>query len=406
MPKIALSTTVIKTLQCPPGQRKIEYCDTQLPGFYIEMRATNAHVGTYYLRYKNARGKTQHVKIGTTAVITLTQARKKACDLKASVQLGQDPSADKKRKKAVPTFAAFVSDHYLPYVKVRKRSWETDVSFLKNHLLPVFGEIPLDEITRTQITTFHTALRENGKAPATCDRQLVLLRYILNLAVHWEVLQKSPAERISLFNEDNQRERYLSDEEMRRLLSVLQTDNNRVVCLVILLLLSTGARRNEALKAQWQHIDEAKRVWKIPAENAKSKRSRVIPLNNTALQVLHELQRVGTSDTFLFISPHRKQPLGSITLVWQRLRKKAGLDDFRLHDCRHHFASMLVNSGRSLYEVQQILGHTNPKITMRYSHLSSEALQGASASAANHLGKMDFKPIEPHALYRASETTP
>ena len=404
MPKITLSNAVIKTLQCPAGKRKIEYCDTQLPGFYIEARSTNPREGTYYLRYKNVRGKTQHVKIAKTTEVTLAQARKKAQQLKADIVLGGDPRSEIKRKRQLPTFSEFVNNQYLPYIKVRKRSWETDVSFLKNHLLPVFGEIPLDEITRTQATTFHTALREKGMAPATCDRQLVLLRYILNLAVQWEVLEKSPAQRIPLFNEDNKRERYLSQEEMQRLLEVLKTDNNRVVCLVILLLLSTGARRNEALKAQWVDIDLAKRLWRIPAENAKSKRARVIPLNDIALQVLEEVRHAGTSDNHLFISPHTGKPLGNITLVWQRLRKKAGLEDFRLHDCRHQFASMLVNNGRSLYEVQQILGHTNPKITMRYAHLSAEALQGATASASDSIGKLEFKKLDKNALYHVGES--
>ncbi|WP_052383986.1 tyrosine-type recombinase/integrase [Litchfieldella xinjiangensis] len=375
MPKIKLTPSFIKQdLRCPDGKRKVEYCDTQIPGFYVEARATATREGTYYLRYKNARGKTQHVKIAKTTEVTLAQARKKAQQLKADIVLGGDPRGELKRKKQVPTFAEFVNDRYLPYIKVRKRSWETDVSFLKNHILPVFGDSPLDEINRSQLVTFHTTLPE-----------------------------KNPAQRIELFNRDNTRERYLSDEEMQRLLSVLKTDNNRVVCLVILLLLSTGTRRNEALKAKWSDIDLAKRHWRIPAEIAKSKKARTVPLNDIAIQVLEEAQTYCQSQEEVFISPHTKKPLEHITAVWNRLRNKAGLRDFRLHDCRHQFASALVNGGRSLYEVQHILGHTTPKMTMRYAHLSSESLQGAASMAVGPIGKLEFRPLNRDLLSKQTD---
>lgn len=403
MATVTLTPTFVKSqLHCPPDRKRVEFCDAAFPGLYVEARATSPGQGTYYLRYKNLRGKTKHVKLGRTTELTLTQARKAAKDMKAQVVLGSDPQAERKRKRTIPTFEAFTREHYLPYIKPRKRSWEKDVSILKCHLLPVFGEYPLDEITRTQIITFHTSVRDTGLAPATCDQFVILLRRMLNLAIEWEILDRNPAARIALFNVDNRKERYLSEAEMTRLLEVLRTDNNRPVCLVILFLLSTGARVREALRMQWCDIDTEKRSWRIPAENSKSKKPRTVPLNDVALEVLAAARTLHADPDHVFISGHTGKPLTNIRMTWMRLREVAGLPDFRIHDCRHNFASALVNSGRSLYEVQQILGHYDPKVTMRYAHLSSDALQSAASSASTVMGELRLEKVDRKALYRPS----
>lgn len=394
MPKIALSQAVIKTLRCPDGKRKVEYCDTQFPGFLMELRATNPHVGTLYLRYKNERGKTQYEKLGTTAELTIPQGRKKAKQVKARVMLGADPSAEKRKRRHIPLFKAFADERYMPYVKVRKRSWSTDDSLLRNYLLPVFGDQPLDRITRQQVTTFHQALREKGLAPASCDRQLMLLSYMFNLAIQWEIIEKNPVKGVAYFNADNKKERYLKPEELDRLLQVLKTDKNRHVCLVILLLLSTGARRNEALTARWEDVDLVDGQWRIPAAISKSKKARLIPLNASAIDIFREAKRHCQDPTLVFANPATGKPLRNITTVWYRLRKIAGLPTFRLHDCRHQYASMLINSGRTLYEVQTILGHSSPNVTLRYAHLSQDTLKQAANEAATPLGSFDFTPVD------------
>jgi integrase len=143
-------------------------------------------------------------------------------------------------------------------------------------------------------------------------------------------------------------------------MTVLNTNSNRMVCNIILFLLSTGARLNEALQAKWEHINMERRVWRIPSTNSKSGRVRAVPLNNSAVGVLNQLD---TKCTFAHVFINRKTglPYSTIRKVWNRLRQEAGLKHIRIHDLRHSCASMLVNSGRTLYEVQQILGHSNPK---------------------------------------------
>lgn len=138
---------------------------------------------------------------------------------------------------------------------------------------------------------------------------------------------------------------------------------------------------SEALHAKWSQVDRKSRVWRIPATNSKSKKVRSIPLNDSAIEVLDKLGTDGEFDN-LFINLQSKEPLTAVNKVWGRLRVKAGLPHLRMHDLRHQFASFLVNDGRTLYEVQKILGHSDAKVTERYAHLSLATLQAASNSAS------------------------
>ena len=250
---------------------------------------------------------------------------------------------------------------------------------------PRFGATPINRILRQQVQQFHNELRESGMAPATADHHLKLLRHALNLAVDWGIITTNPAAKVKQFNADNQVERYLSDSELQRLLKVLRDHDNRPVACAVLWLLATGARVGEALSATWADTDREGCVWIVQATNSKSKKRRSIPLNDVALSVLDELKTLPRyqADGRLFIG--KRGPLGTINKVWYGIRAESGLGDFRLHDLRHSYASMLVNAGHSLYEVQQSLGHSDPKVTMRYAHLSNDSLQRAANSAGDRI---------------------
>jgi integrase len=381
------------SLQCPLGKRRVELVDPQRTGLYIEVRATSPGQGTYYLRYKDASSKTCHQKIGRTIDMTLADARKQAKNLRASITMGADPRGEVRAKKAVPTVTTFFEESYLPHAKPRKRSWQKDEGLYRNHLAEIFGDKRLNEIRRQEVLQFHADLlgkvgmtNNIGKTltHASADHVVKLLRQMLNKAVEWEVITTNPIARIKLFNADNRKENYLSPAELTRLLTVLQEDENRTVCNVALFLLSTGARLNEALAATWADIDTETRVWRIAAANSKSKRVRSVPLNDSALDVLTILgaEAMGKKPKPLFVSGRTGMKLTHIHKVWDRLRVKAEMPGLRLHDLRHQYASFLVNSGRTLYEVQKILGHSSHSVTERYAHLSSKSLMEAANSAS------------------------
>ena len=204
---------------------------------------------------------------------------------------------------------------------------------------------------------------DEGLAAATCNHHIKLLKHTFNLAIDWEMAETNPVSRVPLFHEDNKIEYYLNDEQLQSLLSVLHTDESRPVCMIALFLLSTGCRLNEVFSAKWSDVNLEKGNFTV------------------RLEILHQLDTQGKFE-YLFINQKTGKPYVNIAKVWNRLRKQAGLPHLRLHDLRHQYASFLVNSGRTLYEVQQILGHSDPKVTMRYAHLSTQALQDAAHSAS------------------------
>ena len=383
MPIVKLTQELINSsLSCPDGVRRIEYVSDERTGLYVEVRESSNGQGTYYLRYKDSAGKSCHQKIGRTAEMSLVDARKKAKELKAGIELGADPRAEEKARLAVITCDDYFDQYYLPYAKSHKRSWDRDEELYRLRIKPKFGSQRLNQVTRLQIQNFHSGLQVEGLAAATANHHIKLIRRMLNLAVEWQMLETNPASRIHMFAEDNQVERYMDDAQLEKLLNVLRTDPRRSVCLIALFLLSTGARLNEVLTAEWEQVDQQKCVWRIPASNSKSKRMRVVPLNDSAIEVLQQLDTEGNFP-HLFVNKRRKgRPYVNIAKVWDELRNKAGLPHLRIHDLRHQFASFLVNGGNSLYTVQQILGHSDPSVTQRYAHLSTKALQDAASSAS------------------------
>jgi hypothetical protein len=149
MPLMQLSTGFLDKIQCPVGKAKVDYFDMSCRGLMVEIRPTGRKV--FYFRYTDFRGVQRQIKLATTDDLSLDQARKKVASIRNQIALGQDPFAVKVEAKQVPTFAQFIADQYMPYIKSYKRSWDTDVSLLKNHLLPRFGKRYMDEITRQDI---------------------------------------------------------------------------------------------------------------------------------------------------------------------------------------------------------------------------------------------------------------
>jgi integrase len=353
-------------------------------GLYVAVTTASPDIGTYYLRYKDQDGKTCHQKLGKTTEVKLVDAKERALQLKAKISNGKDPKKDKQTRKAVPTFADFFEQQYLPHVKQHKRTWRNDEQMYQTHLKALFGHLKLSAIKREAVQNFHAGLKQQGRTGSTCDHYLKLLRHALNLAVDWDIITSNQLARVKLFRECNQIERYMNDTELAALLTVLHTDENRPVSNLALFLLATGARSNEARQAKWQDIDSSKRLWKIPAINSKSKKIRTVPLNDTALTVLSEVNtQLGYA--YVFVNPSSGKPYVCVKKAWSRIRTAAGLPRLRLHDLRHQYASLLVNAGRSLYEVQQILGHSDPKVTTRYAHLAPSTLQAAASAAGDKL---------------------
>lgn len=271
---------------------------------------------------------------------------------------------------------------YLPYIRLRKRSWQVDERILRQHILPTFARHPLQDISRNDVEIWLGLLAAKGLAPATCNRILSVFKSVCSLAVIWGVLPVSPCMGIAPFPTRQLRERYLTQHEARRLLQALH-GSPRLEAKALQLLLLTGARKSEILKARWEHIHLEKHLLTVPL--SKSNRPRHIVLSDEAVAIIRHLPR-RPDCPWLFPGRTAGRPLSDIYLFWNHLRRQLNLADVRIHDLRHTFASILVNAGHSLYEVQHLLGHRDPRTTMRYAHLGHDSLLAAAGTVSIFLG--------------------
>ena len=297
--------------------------------------------------------------------------------------MGHDPSETKALLKQVPTVSAFIHDSYLPFIKSYKRSWSTDEGLLRNHVEPLWGKRYLDQITKQDVIKLITDHRLTH-APGSCNRLLILLRYVFNLSLKWEIagIKSNPTAGFPLMEENNKKERFLTKDEAAALYEALGQSDNQMLQFIVPMLILTGARKREVLDAKWEDFDLDRQAWRIPI--SKSGKARHVPLSDGALTILNTVLRIPKCH-WVFPNPKTAKPYVSIFTSWNTARKQVGLADVRIHDLRHSFASFLVNAGRSLYEVQKILGHTQIKTTQRYSHLSQDSLISAANMVPNFM---------------------
>ena len=307
-----------------------------------------------------------------------------------SVSSASSPSLPVKRNSGQPernTFNldGFVSSVYLSHIRLRKRSWRVDERIARQHLSPTFGARELADIQRHEVEDWLHGLSSGGLAPATCNRILAVFKTICSLAVMRGLLPagQSPCAGVSPFKLHEQRERYLSRDEAQRLMRALEK-SDRPEAFAIRLLLLTGARKSEILKARWENVRLDQRLLTVPL--SKSGKPRHIPLSDEAIAVIRTIPRQ-PGNPWLFPGHAPGKPLSDLYLFWNRLRRSMGLADVRIHDLRHTFASFLVNAGHSLYEVQKLLGHSDPRTTMRYAHLEQASLVAVAETVSVFLAR-------------------
>ncbi len=234
------------------------------------------------------------------------------------------------------------------------------------------------------------------------NRVLQLLSSIFMTAQSWGLIASNPAENIKKFKEEK-REEFLSDEEISKLIAILNQEQSQINASAIKLMLLTGSRKSEVLSARWQDFDLTRNMWIKPAFLTKQNKISNIPLNAEAVKILKELKKnivldkdlkelgsdmIVSSSQYLFYNPTTKTHIQDIKRFWQNVCEKAGLKNVRIHDLRHTFASILVNSGVGLEVIGKLIGHSSASTTQRYSHLINNTLKSATEIFGNKVRKM------------------
>ena len=349
-----------------PASREYTVRDTRLTGLGVRVRPSG-HRSFVYCR-KGDDGA-RRITLGSAALTSVEEARRRCL----AIETGARP--DRTERAPVPTFREFVADPgcvRLDRCKPSTRKGER--SALRARLLPAFGSLPLDRITRAGVTCWFDEYSRT--APGGANHALSLLRRLLNHAVDCGHLQTNPAQGIKR-NPRPKLNRFLSRAEVRRLHRALddygsaRSSRARQADIIRLLLL-TGCRKSEVVTLRWQDIDGDA----LNLAYAKTGPRRVF-LNAPARAILERQPRTGSA--YVFPSPLKpEQPLSRDLRVWNSVRKEAGIEDVRLHDLRHTFASHAVLRGIPLPVVSRLLGHKQPSMTLRYAHVGDRETEAAA----------------------------
>jgi integrase len=353
--------------------------DNSLKGFGVRVKPSGAR--SYLYQYRNAHGTSRRITFGQHGRITIDQARELAGRATAAIARGEDPAESRRALREASSIRDLVEDYLERHApKKRASSRRNDQSMLDRYVLPRLGSRKVADVTRGDIERLHLTFKTT---PYAGNRVLSLLGklFVLAIAAGWRA--DNPCRGVVRYQEDR-RERWLSDEELKRLLEALNASTNQRAAGAIKLLLLTGSRRGEVLSARWEDFDLDRGVWTKPSHHTKQQRIEHVPLSPSALQLLAALKaKTDAGDDkerseFLFPGRVDGQSLVEIKKAWAKVLDVAGLPGLHLHDLRHTYASHLVSAGVSLHVVGRLLGHTQAATTHRYAHLSDDALRHAT----------------------------
>jgi integrase len=369
--------------------REAEYTDAECIGLHLRVSKNGRKF--FQHRYRHL-GRKKCMSLGEYPHISLQEARQRVSEHKTLLARDLDPADERSQKRDDITLATFANEFYIPHATMHKKTWQEDVNRIKLRINPALGSLRLATITQRDLTNFHAKEKERTSS-TTANHYLSLLKRMLNLAVKWGLLEKSPAAGMDKFKEPPHRERYLTKEELPKFLKALDELDDRLSVAAIKLLLFTGCRRNEVLSMKWDQVRfEEGRIF-LPM--TKNGRSRSVLLNVKAKEILEGLlsrkdddSRTRNSD---FVFPSRagtcKGYIYDLRKPFEAACAIAGIEGLRIHDLRHSFATIAIMGGASLYEVQKLLGHSDISMSQRYAHMADESLQLATDNFAQMIGK-------------------
>ena len=380
--------------QLKPTGKDVFIWDDDIPGFGIRMSPKG--IKTYMVQYRHG-GRTRRVSIGRTDRVTADKARKAAQIMFGEIASGKNPALDAQKRHCAPTLKIITERFLSEHVEVKlKPSTQADYRrIIKNHILPNLGSYRITDITRNNISALHLKLKDT---PYRANCVIRVLSKIFNLCEEWGLLKNgsNPCRHIKPYNEKS-RNRFLSREELSRLWDTLATaqENGLASAYAVSafkLLILTGCRYGEIRTLKWSYIKGTR----IEFPDSKTGYKR-IPFNADAMRVLAATERKPDNE-YVICGDVPGQPIINLQKSWRRIRAAAGLDDVRIHDLRHTFASHAVMGGTPLAIVGKLLGHSQIATTMRYAHLADTELADASEGIGRLLNHSHARRVDSNVV--------
>ncbi len=362
-----------------PKEKNYIVWDTEIKGFGCQILKSGSKKTYVFYYWSPLTKKKGYVKIGCHGNITVDFARNAAKKLASALASGLDPKKEKEEKlieeKQSILFADFFEVFKTKHVLVAyKDKGKNNMGYAKLHILPYFGKKKIDEISSKDIRSFLDSL---AHISTTANRCFALLSMAFKKAEDWEYLppRSNPCARVNKYKE-NKKQRFLSDEELKRLEDSLVQQLKKQpasYCTVnaIFLVLYTGCRIGEILNLKWENLHLKDRYIHLP-DTKTGEGAR--PLNQKAIDLLNSMMPK-EKNPYIFYGKIPGQPMINLNTAWGAILKRADIKDFRIHDLRHSFASFALKKGVPLVHVSKLLGHRNIVTTMRYAHLELEQLK-------------------------------
>jgi integrase len=354
-----------------PDGRDRRIFDSRQPGFGVRITPTGTKL---FIAQVRVAGRKRKVTIGRHPDLTVAQAREQALQVLADIRRGADPVAERKVRAAgamtiAELAAKWMQDHVRPKLKPRTVADYEDL--LRQQILPALGRLSVAHIGRDDVVRLHVAME---RTPRRANYVIATVRAILNFAIELGLRPpgSNPARRVKMYRQ-RLVERFLSEAEIAKAAEGITAaeEAGRIgphAAAGLRLALFTGARSGEITAARWSHVDWGRQIIRLP--DSKTNTPRTVHLSEAALTVLRALPRV---EPFIIAGAIAGEPYKNLGRAWIVARAYAGLDDCRLHDLRHSYASLAAARGVSLQMIGKLLGHRVPATTARYAHLSRDA---------------------------------
>ena len=382
---IKLNKRVIDGLKVEDGDAV--FWDRELTGFGIRIYASGRKI--FVVQTRGPDGKPRRASVGPYVKVSVDDARRQAAEVIDRLKQGEkafpEPSAPE------PTVADLAERYMKVHVEVdcRPGTVETFGRVVRLYVLPELGHLRLSEVDRSHVSALHHKMRDK---PYQANQVRDVLAKMFRLAEAWGMMppRRNPALPIRRYKE-YRRERFLSREEYRKLARVLdeaQADGSVFPSAIpaIRLLLLTGCRKNEIITLRWDDIDRT--AGEIRLRDAKTGARRV-PLTPAVMWVLERIPRI-EGNPWVITGANPGDHLKNLDAIWLRLRKRAGLEDVRVHDCRHSYASRALALGEGIPVISKLLGRRRFATTARYAHLARDGERAAAAMVGDSIDKNIF----------------